>query len=642
VTTTFTTTARVALAAALLALWALPPALDADQTTTAESPAAPAGLETFLEARLLESQGRYREALEAYAAALKEAPDSLEVRVTYAALLSDLGLPERAVSLLAGRDDLDWYGLRTRALALAQIAIQKPDQLPEAADALRGALAERDDDPQVQLAYAQILERQGKIAEAETMVAQMRRGRSSHPQLAAYDGSLLQRLGRFREAADAYRVCADQGPQAGSCRQGLVDSLVALGRSAEAGEAMLGWLADDDLDGLLRAASLLSDGGRTDVALRTVRRVLAVQPDSVRARTLEALLLSAMGRSQEAVSRLEALKKKAPEDVNILLPLAWAEARLGQLDAARATLDHAWELAKDDSTDRASTRTALTAARIELATDHPLVAREWLERLADPDSGGPELVQLLALTYRRTEQWRQGVAGMLRLQPRLTGPARLQATAFEAECRLRLGEAKGMERLRPLLGSANLDAVFAALGVLQGLERWGDIERETASLLERFPDNRQLLFARAAALERLGRSDEAATTFQALLERNPDDAEAANYLGYMWADLGVHLDEALTLIRHAVELAPDNPAYIDSLGWVYFRLGHLDEAERWLRRAVADSPGDGTVLAHLGEVLAAQGKTGEARQTLQHALTQSPEHPDHVRALLTGLPDAPK
>jgi len=631
---------RVALAIVALALTA-PPATGLAVQATAGTPSAPAGLETFLEARLLESQGRYREALEAYATALQEAPDSIEVRVTYAALLGDLGLPEKAVELLSGREDLDWYGLRTRALALAQLATRQPDELPRAETALRTTLAERDDDPQVQLAYAQVLERQGKIAEAEAAVAEMRSGRGSHPQLAAYDGSLLQRLGRFREAADAYRVCVDSGPQAGSCRQGLVDSLVALGRSAEAGEAMLGWLQDDDLDGLLQASSLLSDGGRSEAALRTVRRVLAVQPDSVRARTLEALLLSATGRSQEAVSRLEAVNKKNPNDLDILLPLAWAEARAGQLDTARADLEHAWELSRADVSSRASARTAVTAARIELATDHPLVAREWLERLADPDQGGAELVQLLALTYRRTEQWREGVAGMLRLQPRLTGPARLQATAFEAECRLRLGEAKGMERLRPLLGSANLDAVFAALGVLQTLERWNDVERETAIVLERFPDNRQLRFARAAALERLGRSDDAAAIFRGLLEQEPDDAEAANYLGYMWADLGIHLDEALPLIRHAVELEPDNPAYLDSLGWVQFRLGHLDEAERWLRQAVDGSPSDGTVLAHLGEVLAALGKTAEARTSLERALTLSPENPDHVRQLLADLPDAP-
>ncbi len=633
--------ARVALAIVALALIAPPDAVPAVQTT-AEAPPVPAGLETFLEARLLESQGRYRDALEAYAKALQEAPDSIEVRVTYAALLGDLGLPDRAVALLAGRNDLDWYGQRTRALALAQLAARQPDELATAEAALRGALAERDDDPQVQLAYAQVLERQGKIADAEAVVAEMRRGRGSHPQLAAYDGSLLQRLGRLREAADAYRVCVDGGPQAGSCRQGLVDSLVALGRSAEAGEAMLGWLKEDDLDGLLQASSLLSDGGRTEAALRTVRRVLAVQPDSVRARTLEALLLSATGRSQEAVSRLEAVKKKNPDDLDILLPLAWAEARAGRLDAARSDLEHAWELSRTDASSRTSARTAVTAARIELATDHPLVAREWLERLADPDQGGAELVQLLALTYRRTEQWREGVAGMLRLQPRLTGPARLQATAFEAECRLRLGDAKGMERLRPLLGSSNLDAVFAALGVLQTLERWGDVERETASLLERFPDNRQIRFARAAALERLGRTDDAEAIFRELLEQDPDDAEAANYLGYMWADLGSHLDEALPLIRHAVELEPDNPAYLDSLGWVNFRLGHLDEAERWLRQAVDGSPSDGTVLAHLGEVLAALGKTAEARKILEQALTRSPENPDHVRELLAGLGDAPK
>ncbi len=602
----------------------------------------PAGLDTFLSARLLESEGRYREALEGYGEALEARPESGEVRIVYAALLAELGLADAAVQLLDGRTDLDWYGRRTLAMALAQQAARRPETLPAAAQALEQALSERDDDPQVQLALAQVLERQGDLAGAEQVVAEIRAARGSHPQLAAFHGSLLQRLGRLEEAAEAFEVCAgSDGGQAAACRQGLRDTLVALGRPAEAGESMLAWLAEDDLDGLLQAATLLSDGGRTEQALRTVRRVLAVEPGSVRAQTLEALLLSALGRWEDALTRLTALQRRAPDDLDVLLPLAWAKARGGRTDEARGHLERAWQVAARSSSPRTPAQVAMTAARIELATGHPLVAREWLDRLGDPEPGGPDLVRLLALTYRRTEQWREAIGAMLRLQPRLTGAARLQATAFEAECRMRLGEANGMERLRPLLGSSNLDAVFAALGVLQTLERWPDLERELALLVERFPANRQLRFARAAAFERQGRIDEATAIFLELLAESPDDAASANYVGYMWADRGERLEEALRLIRRAVELEPDNPAYQDSLGWVHFRLGNLDEAERWLRLAADGAPGDATVLAHLGEVVAALGRAGEARRILQQALDLGPEDPAHVRQLLETLGNGP-
>ena len=84
--------------------------------------------------------------------------------------------------------------------------------------------------------------------------------------------------------------------------------------------------------------------------------------------------------------------------------------------------------------------------------------------------------------------------------------------------------------------------------------------------------------------------------FQSLLEGDPDDAASANYLGYMWADHGRNLAEALQLISRAVAVDPENPAYLDSLGWVHYRLGDLQQAEYWLQRAVGFGGGDGTIL----------------------------------------------
>jgi Flp pilus assembly protein TadD len=129
-----------------------------------------------------------------------------------------------------------------------------------------------------------------------------------------------------------------------------------------------------------------------------------------------------------------------------------------------------------------------------------------------------------------------------------------------------------------------------------------------------------------------------------MLAAEPDDAVVANYLGYSLADRGVDLDAALALIERAVELDPDNSAYLDSLGWVHYRLGNLETAERWLRRAVEVGGTDGTILAHLGEVLAARDARAardEAVALLSRALEVGCEHPDRVRDLLEELRAAP-
>jgi Flp pilus assembly protein TadD len=109
-----------------------------------------------------------------------------------------------------------------------------------------------------------------------------------------------------------------------------------------------------------------------------------------------------------------------------------------------------------------------------------------------------------------------------------------------------------------------------------------------------------------------------------ILEREPDNAMALNALGYTLADRTTRFSEAKALIEQAHQLDPNDPAIIDSLGWVNYRLGNLTEAERLLRKALKQFP-DQEVAAHLGEVLWAQGKQKEARQVWRDALKAQPD-----------------
>jgi len=601
-------------------------------------PIEPLGLDDFVQARLLETGGNYRDAVKAYESALQKAPDVTEIRIRYASLLLDLGLSERAVEVLDGADDLDWYGTRVLALAFAQDSASNPESLDKAEETLRAALSERDDDPNLLLAMGQVLHRTGQIEEAERVIAQLRQSRGGSPQLAAYHAGLLRQLDRPLEAAEVYADCTGVDFAGGvDCRQNLVQLLIEEGQPGEAGELMLQWLDDDDLDELMRAASLLYEGGHYNSSLETVHRVLRAAPDSPRARALEAFLLTRLGRYEEAAAKLRVMHRKQRDDVDVLLSLAWATANIGQMDEARKWIDQAWELVQKDAASQQATRVALSGARVELLGDDTWRAREWLERVADPNAGGGELAFLLAETFRRDEQWEEGIAALLRLQPQLSGPARLDARAYEAEFRLRVGDPRGVDLLRPLLDSDERRQVLVGLGVLQTMERWGEVERESAAAIERMPGDRDLVFTRAAALERLGRFDESGELFQELLENDPDDASAANYLGYSWADRDIHLDEAMELISRAVELEPDNSSYLDSLGWIHYRQGGLDQAEYWLRRAVEIGGNEGTVLSHLGEVLLRQGETDEARVLLHQALDLGCENPGHVRQLLEEI-----
>jgi tetratricopeptide (TPR) repeat protein len=603
--------------------------------------ALPKGLERYLEARVLEANGRFREAMEAYAGAVKEAPDVNEIRLAFASFLVDVGMAKRAVDVLEGATDPGPEGLRIRALALTQLSSRNPEILAQTEVALRVAVESNEGDPNLLFSLAQVLQRQNRLAEAEEIVAGLLRGRPGNPRLEALHGDLLRATGRPEEAVELYATCADGGPTAQSCRESLVETLVELGRPGEAGELMLGWLQDTDLDSLMRAAVLLWEGGRLERSLETVQRVLVRAPDSARAQTLEAHLLSSLGRHDEAVARLQRLLRKSPNDLDLLLAMAWSSSRTGNQEKGREWIDRAWEQVGADPDSREAMRCALTAARLELIAENPIVAREWLDRVADADGAGVEYVRLLAETFRRDEQWQDGIAALVRLQPSLSGRAQIEAEAIEAEFRLRIGDPRAWRRLRPLLDDDGLESVLTGLQVLQAVERWQEVDRETAAAIDRFGDDRNLVFTRAAALERLDEVDASAALFRQLVDSEPNDANAANYLGYMWADREMHLEEALALIAGAVALDPENSAFLDSLGWVHFRLGDLDEAERWLRLAVdfGGDLGDGTIYCHLGEVLLAGGDRDEGRHYLLRGLDLGCEDPDHVRSLLERTED---
>jgi tetratricopeptide (TPR) repeat protein len=136
------------------------------------------------------------------------------------------------------------------------------------------------------------------------------------------------------------------------------------------------------------------------------------------------------------------------------------------------------------------------------------------------------------------------------------------------------------------------------------------------------PEKEAVIFHRGAMYERQKNYDAAEQQFRKVIEGNPKNAEAMNYLGYMFADRGVRLDEAQQLVARALEIEPGNGAFLDSIGWVHFRQNRLDQAADDLRRAL-DSRATGddpTVHDHLAEVLFKQGKVKEAVQQWEAAV----------------------
>jgi tetratricopeptide (TPR) repeat protein len=161
---------------------------------------------------------------------------------------------------------------------------------------------------------------------------------------------------------------------------------------------------------------------------------------------------------------------------------------------------------------------------------------------------------------------------------------------------------------------------------------------EAEQLIHDNPDDKPtsaFYFMYGAACERVGQIDKAAVLFRKALAIDPKNHNAANYLGYMWADKNQNLNEALEFINKAVAAQPNNPAYLDSLGWVYYRLGRFEDALKPLRRAVelsAKEP-DATLFDHLADVLHKLNQREEAIKTLRQAVQLEPQNKEFTGKL---------
>ncbi|MBI4875789.1 MAG: tetratricopeptide repeat protein [Acidobacteria bacterium] len=186
--------------------------------------------------------------------------------------------------------------------------------------------------------------------------------------------------------------------------------------------------------------------------------------------------------------------------------------------------------------------------------------------------------------------------------------------------------ALAVEELKKLLdGKADREIHLSIAQAQEKAKNYPEMAQalDAAEKLSESKDEKEaVLFMRGAMYERQKRFEAAEAAFRKVLEINPDNASALNYLGYMFADRNVRLSEAQQLIQKALDREPNNGAFLDSLGWVYFRLGKLEEAEATLRRALERYPRDPAIHDHLGDVLFRQGRLKDAMASWRNSLKE--------------------
>ena len=156
-------------------------------------------------------------------------------------------------------------------------------------------------------------------------------------------------------------------------------------------------------------------------------------------------------------------------------------------------------------------------------------------------------------------------------------------------------------------------------------KRYPEAEEILREGLGTLPGSVELHYGMGVLYEKSGRFEESIAAMKEVLKLDPDHADALNFIGYMYADKGIYLDEAEKMIKRALELKPGNSYMTDSLGWLYFRRGRLDEAIRYLREASEALPEDPAILDHLGDAYTRSGKIQEAVDAYRRAIQFNPD-----------------
>jgi tetratricopeptide (TPR) repeat protein len=415
--------------------------------------------------------------------------------------------------------------------------------------------------------------------------------------------------------------------------------VLAMGtHDPEQAARMLGRLVERDrmpqvLEAWMAFGGLALRLGQSTLLEQIVDEVIERFPGEPRVALLHAGQLREAGKLDEAKAVLRGISGANADDPVLRQSIASEYDRLGDLMMAERTL------ARGPQDDQTYTIRASLLARAKDKVALTVLYDELRRSGARPDPRRRLLLGQMAEFLERHDEaleWYAGVPG---------GPARWQARLRSANVLHEIGrDEQAYAALRDIQTEAAAPDEARRDGYLleaalreEDEDLAGELDAFARGLAS-FPDEPEILYARALSWERRDDIARAEADFRKILVIEPESVAALNALGYTLADRTTRYQEALDLINRARAAEPDNAAIIDSYGWVLYRLGRNDEAVVELRRALSLQE-DPEIAAHLAEVLWVTGKRDEARKVFEQARGLDPDNRSLRRALeKVGLP----
>jgi tetratricopeptide (TPR) repeat protein len=413
------------------------------------------------------------------------------------------------------------------------------------------------------------------------------------PRLLAALADFYERERRWSDAAGAYARSLQRSPRDANLKTRYASALMNAGgrdNLDKARTALNEVTAVRTTDA--RALYLLSQAQRRlgdfKEAEASARKVIAQNTKSPWGYYALAEALEARRQYQSVVDELAPVvaenKGKSTDtfDVSILLPhLGFAYQEIGQHDKAIASFEDARKLAPDD----------------------PAVAGYLIE------------AHIAAKKY--------GAAVDAAKSALAQHPGDLRLTRLEAQALRHNGQAdQGIALLEEAV-KRHTDDPVAYISLAQAYaeaERGAQAVKVLQDALGKFPSNDGIAFELGTVFDKQKKFAEAESAFRQVLARDPENAIALNYLGYMLAERGERLDESVTYLKKALQVEPENPSYLDSLGWAYFKADKLDLAETNLKRAADQLKTNSVIQEHYGQVLFKLGRYDDAIAAWTRAL----------------------
>lgn len=474
------------------------------------------------------------------------------------------------------------------------------------------------------------------------------------PAIAERGFRIAEYLGADQAALDTVLIWAKNDPKNLEAQRSAAIQLARAGRHDEAMtymEKVLQGHGNTHFDFLALSAAETDAQTRAGL-LQSFDRLLQKYPDNSQLAFGKALLLQQDGRSEEALTLLEDSPNTDSEVIPILLHVRLLQS-LKRGDEAMSLIEKGIKLYPNDK------RLRLTYARMLVEQGDLEEAQGEFVSLVQQYPEDDDLRFSLALVCLEGEAWQEAIVYLDELVERgshvdpahynlarayeqlnqpdsalleyaLVGPGDEYLPAQAAQTELLFSQKRGTEATKLLAKARDEQPDYAtqlylieseALSINKQPEQaWTVIQQAVKDN----PDDLNLLYARAMMAESRNDLDQLESDLRLILDRDPENSMALNALGYTLADRTTRLTEARQLIEQAHQLNPDDPAILDSMGWINYRQNRLIEAEKYLRQAMQKYP-DHEVAAHLGEVLWAQGKQSEARKVWSEALKNQPD-----------------